>query len=267
MPQIEIPVQIPEDSKKDIEKEKAEEVFVPPDERKEPIVPGAGSLEGKKLIPRTKLALEAISELGLHADKIIEGSITDEMIRQEPYNLIIIKEKNRMILVCDKEGNKTFVIYESGHGDEWPLKTKDELREDPKVAHIIWNPDTEKRKKNLKALILAENPPEKMPRGEGKTGPSDAPKADPKNVKKHPEMNRTYFENPENAKHDLSGYAKELGEGKTIENLNTENMRKIKGICKNGETVNGNTYLLRAEKALGMGDSQKKIREEKRQQC
>jgi hypothetical protein len=64
-------------------------------------------------------------------------------------------------------------------------------------------------------------------------------------------MDASYY-TPENVKADLEIYAKSLGENKTPEDLNTKNIKNIRVVCKNGESLKGRNYLYRAGVLLGL---------------
>ncbi len=68
----------------------------------------------------------------------------------------------------------------------------------------------------------------------------------------HPEMNADYF-TPENVIADMNALCK-AGDIDSVEELNTLTMSALpKALCRNGELVNGQTYLYRAGKALKFG--------------
>ena len=94
-----------------------DQVIVPPDAHLQPIVPGNGEgIKEKELIPRLKTLLFILKEdyeieLGDPEQvRIAQGKTTDEMMRDEPYYSVEVPSLNRTVLVCDEEGNATFVI-------------------------------------------------------------------------------------------------------------------------------------------------------------
>jgi len=91
-----------------------DQVIVPPDAPVRPIVPGNGEgvLENK-LRPRLKTLLFILkkdNDIDLDQLKIAEGITTNEMMRKEPYYSVEVPSLNRTVLVCNEEGNATFVI-------------------------------------------------------------------------------------------------------------------------------------------------------------
>lgn len=95
-------------------KDKVSAVITPPDAGVE-IHAGDGSGFDKErtLIPRLKMLLFILLN-DCHQEKdsihITEGSVTEEMVRQEPYVAVEIPELQRLVLVCDEEGNRTDVF-------------------------------------------------------------------------------------------------------------------------------------------------------------
>ena len=91
-----------------------DQVIVPPDAPVRPIVPGNGEgLLENKLRPRLKtllFILEKDNNIDLDDLKIAEGITTNEMMRKEPYYSVEVPSLNRTVLVCNEEGNATFVI-------------------------------------------------------------------------------------------------------------------------------------------------------------
>jgi len=116
------------------------QILVPPDAKLKPIVLGSGEgIKEKELLPRLKTLLFILKEdyqieLGDPRQiRIVRGNTTDEMMRDEPYYSVELPSLNRTVLVCDEEGNATFVIdtkklQELEISTEQLLKmTKDEL--------------------------------------------------------------------------------------------------------------------------------------------
>ncbi|HWT55995.1 MAG TPA: hypothetical protein VN031_03105 [Candidatus Microsaccharimonas sp.] len=90
-------------------------VIVPP-EAGRPIMSGEGSFEAKDIIPRTKTTLFLLANehnIDLHDPQQLRlhvGQITPGMMRQTSYHLIEVPSLHRDILVCDEEGNQSFVF-------------------------------------------------------------------------------------------------------------------------------------------------------------
>jgi hypothetical protein len=91
--------------------------FVPPDSASEfQIVAGYGGFREKDLIPRTAATLFLLkNDYGINLKdfdelEITKGTLVDDQMRKTSYNMIEAKTLSRIILVCDDEGNRTFVF-------------------------------------------------------------------------------------------------------------------------------------------------------------
>ncbi len=91
-------------------------VVTPPAAREQGVYAGDGSFQEKRQIPRLKTTLLLLKHrFGIDIDdksqlKIIPGKVTPNMVRKLPYNMLDVPILNRMIDVCDEEGNRTFVF-------------------------------------------------------------------------------------------------------------------------------------------------------------
>jgi hypothetical protein len=97
--------------------ESSGDVITPPDQLEhEGIIPGEKAFEKKKLIPRLLTLMYILNiDFGLDVkDKanvqIIEGEVTDTMMRKTPYARVLIPDLNRAVYVCDEEGNASYVF-------------------------------------------------------------------------------------------------------------------------------------------------------------
>lgn len=117
------------------------EVLTPPDTTFSPdIRPADGSYTPAEVRSLTKTILLVLKrEYGVDASSqaaltIVRGSVTADMMRQQPYYLIVASELNRTILACDESRNATFVfdtqkLEQLGISpDMLGLKTKPELK-------------------------------------------------------------------------------------------------------------------------------------------
>lgn len=96
--------------------ERLDIVIVPPD-LSQGIRPGkGGGFEPKQLIPRLKTALFVLAnefELDIENKdqlEIISGVVTDKMVRDESYYLVDVPSLQRKLLICDEEGNVSYVF-------------------------------------------------------------------------------------------------------------------------------------------------------------
>lgn len=113
-------------------------VLVPPDSKRLNIEPGDGSFGEKQTIPRLKTLLFVLSnEFGIDLRnpgelKVTNGVLKDTMMRLESYNLVEIPTIDRTVLVCDEEGNATYVFDNEAlekSGMEASDLTKDDLND------------------------------------------------------------------------------------------------------------------------------------------
>ncbi len=91
-------------------------VYVPPDPRDVSIKHGSGEFVKPGQIKRLKTFLFVLSN-GFGIDtldssrvSIAKGAIEPNMVREEPYYVVDIPELERTVLICDEEGNASFVF-------------------------------------------------------------------------------------------------------------------------------------------------------------
>jgi uncharacterized protein YqeY len=91
-------------------------VYVPPDSEDIQITNGSVEFEIADTAPKVETILFMLQEnYGLEVDnrediKLISGTVSPEMMRNEPYVLIDIPSLNRIILACNEKGNITYVF-------------------------------------------------------------------------------------------------------------------------------------------------------------
>lgn len=97
-----------------IKKEYIDTVITPPQENDGGIIPGGEKgFEKKKLLPRIltlMYILENDLEVDLNKVKIIEGKVRDNMMRQTPYVRVEIDDLERLVYICDEEGNASYIF-------------------------------------------------------------------------------------------------------------------------------------------------------------
>ena len=96
-------------------KAQVDEVITPPQENdKNNILPGeGGGLLDKKLYPRLLTLLYLIEqdfEILKEEISIVEGNVRSDMIRRTPYVRVDIPGLERLVYICDEEGNVTYVF-------------------------------------------------------------------------------------------------------------------------------------------------------------
>jgi hypothetical protein len=76
-------------------------------------VSGSGTYEAPRKLDRL-VTLAYILERDFDIDpstvRYVQGSTTDTMLRQEPYVRVEIEDLNRVVYVCDEEGNASYVF-------------------------------------------------------------------------------------------------------------------------------------------------------------
>ena len=93
-----------------------EAVYVPPDDTNISINPGSGTFQEKRNFPRLKTVLFILSRdfsLDIHdTEQVIidPSSVRNNMMRRLGYVLLNVPTLHRAVLVCDEEGNASFVF-------------------------------------------------------------------------------------------------------------------------------------------------------------
>jgi len=91
----------------------SEEVIIPPQDGKIKINSGIGSGVEKGFIPRLVTLiyiLEHDFDIPRDGILIIEGSVEQNMVRQTPYVCISVEALNRVVYICDEEGNASYIF-------------------------------------------------------------------------------------------------------------------------------------------------------------
>lgn len=76
---------------------------------------GSGNGYEKKIIPRLETLVEMIEKEGVSREDYccLAGKNKENMLRSESYVMVIIPELEKMVFVCNEEGNATFVIHDA----------------------------------------------------------------------------------------------------------------------------------------------------------
>ncbi|MFA6547488.1 MAG: hypothetical protein WCT11_00910 [Candidatus Magasanikbacteria bacterium] len=133
-------------------------IILPPDSGE--IITGSGEgIETKKIIPRTQYLMEILSEMGLKYE-IYDGQNTPDMMRSLSYKAFVVEDIHKMVLVCNEEGNATFVVHKLNEGekDDWgnyTVLTKDQLKElkKEKISQINFDCTSEEWKEKIKIYL------------------------------------------------------------------------------------------------------------------
>lgn len=137
-------------------------VILPPDEG-EGIKKGSGAgVETKEYIPRTRYLVDLLSEMKIEY-AVIDGTNTDEMMRQLSYKAFLLPTLGKMVLVCDEEGNATYIINNVRGEGGWKQfigMQKSELRnlqDNGEVEVVIYSGDSEIWKQGIAARLIQES--------------------------------------------------------------------------------------------------------------
>ncbi|MFC1598373.1 hypothetical protein ACFL2M_02470, partial [Patescibacteria group bacterium] len=109
------------------------------------VLPGEGKgMEPKEVIPRTEYLMEVLTQLNLEYE-LIDGTNTGNMMRKLSYKAFIIPEIGKCVLVCNEEGNATYILHQQPVETTWEDAylnfTKDELKNripGDQVSYIEW---------------------------------------------------------------------------------------------------------------------------------
>ena len=223
-----------------------DDVIIPPEPLVQDIVHGNGEYISPSLIPREKYLLEVLSNLGLDGSLLqkYSGKNSPNMMRGESYNLWVINKLKKMVLVCDEEGNRTFVINGIFSHYDYIRKTKPELKNMQNVKHFIWR-GVNLWKQELAELLNRFDEVEPVQ--------NENPASNNEVKKEYKERQTREYYSPENVLHDIEAFAEAAGL-KHPTQLSTRNIQS-KGrpgiTCNNGEPeVRGITYLYHAARAL-----------------
>jgi len=96
------------------EKDTTNKTLIPAQETNPAIISGSGEgIKEKKLVPRLITLLYLIDadfQIPKENIKITEGQVTPDMMRKTPYVQVKIPELERLIYICDEEGNASYVF-------------------------------------------------------------------------------------------------------------------------------------------------------------
>jgi hypothetical protein len=97
------------------EKEESEDIITPPQELSRHVIPNENikSFEKKNIRPRLLTLLyilETDFEIDIKKISITEGRVADNMMRKKPYVRVTIPELDRVVYICDEEGNASYVF-------------------------------------------------------------------------------------------------------------------------------------------------------------
>ncbi|MFC1615831.1 hypothetical protein ACFL21_01710 [Patescibacteria group bacterium] len=215
---------------------KLEQLFVPTSGEISISTEGRGDekFEKFKYINRLSFVYEVLQELGVKKCMLFEGCNHPSMMRELSYQMIVVPELSRVILVCEEEGNRTFVRKGINNLPSLYRSSKDELKNNPNVKNLIWG-DSKNWKKLLKDFLTDSFDEESVSKDIDYTS-----------------RDENYYRNSEMVKRELDGFAQQLGL-ESFTDLTTSNRHTRKKVrCLNGEELFFRKYLAKAGIALGM---------------
>ncbi|MBI4023316.1 hypothetical protein HY375_04085 [Candidatus Berkelbacteria bacterium] len=114
-------------------------------------------IEPKRTIPRTRYLIEVLTELRLDYH-LLDGALSDEMVRKQSYKRVYIPSVTRLVFVCNEEGSATFVAHVAETADIEDLsgRSKEELEQLPHVIRLVWTGDPETWKAQLSEFIARD---------------------------------------------------------------------------------------------------------------
>lgn len=207
---------------------------------------GAGTFKKRGRIDRRYFLYQLLREENLDDDIIDTAGInTSNMMRKESYHLVEIPQIERQVLVCDEEGEATFVSEEKRPIHFYLENDKRTLMETPGMSRVIFR-DLEQWRFEMRALLTGKGLLELLEAKRKKMVqlllPFEPPT--PRDVR--------YYSQREIVYHDLSRFAAASGLDSGID-LKTPDFKNTIAVCHNGERVHGVTYLKHAGVALGYG--------------
>lgn len=132
LPQIETsPIQNMEFSKPEIpmpDIKHIKAVILPSQKKETSGAKGESDFKEKRLIPRFETLIDFLDKNGIKTDEYIcyEGENPREMMRGQSYIMFVLPGLKKMVLVCDEEGNATYIIHTSPNQEEFEKLKKDE---------------------------------------------------------------------------------------------------------------------------------------------
>lgn len=184
--------------------------------------------------PRVKKLKEILEEIGiLEKDCMRYEEDKDENGKKKPrknlYEIIAIPELEKIVLICDKAGNATYIARATPEeAEKYCRMKKSELRADPNVEFLPWKHSSD-WKSELKTILIAKS-------------------------------QKAYFraENAERIKRELIAFAATIREGIDVRGLTEWNFPVNTIIDQDGKELIAYQYIERA--ALEMGIVRNNIR-------
>ena len=225
-----------------------EECLVPPSDQEITIRNNKAKPDQAEILPihpRTHMAIGVMQSLGATDLQLFTGKNDPDIVRKLSYNALVSKQLEKLVLVCDEDRNRTFVVHTAKSPEHFWKMSKAELKtltESGKASDLSWS-NPEEWSQTFRLLMTS-----------------------------NPGMNRSkstreqaYFLDPQNIRADLEKMAKKIG--CKIERLTAHNICPIQIQCSSGENITGNKYLRRAGVAIGLATNQTETSERETLDC
>jgi len=202
---------------------------------------GFGTYEKPKTTNRRYQLYELLKAEGLDADITdTTGVLRPSMVRKEGYHLVDVHQIDKQILVCDQEGEATFVSDEPRDPQCYTDTTKQELGELEGVHRVVFR-TIQQWQKEIRAYLTGVGL-EELRQGRFRQLKFQF---DP-----FPPRDKSYYSDGGNVRHDLEKFAEVAGVASPLD-LNTSNTAGVIACCANQERVRASTYIRNAGVALG----------------
>ncbi|MFC1615686.1 hypothetical protein ACFL21_00970 [Patescibacteria group bacterium] len=107
----------------------------------------------KEVFPKLTLVYEVLNELGIINIITFRGCNSNVMVRDLSYEMLVLPELNKTILICEELANRTFVCQGILNLPEFYNSTKEDLKKDPNVCYFYWC-EQKLWKEKLKRVLL-----------------------------------------------------------------------------------------------------------------
>lgn len=205
---------------------------------------GFGEFKQKEIVTRRHYLYQLLREEQLDEDVVdTSGILRTNMMRGESYHLVEIPKAEKQVLVCDEEGQATFVSDVILPLEAYLEMNKEDLQALPGVNKVVFR-DVDFWRFEMRALLTGKGLRKLLALREKKQKQLMF-EFDP-----FPERDATYYSDPAIVTYDLQKIADKVGV-KGPAQVSTSNMSGTNFVCKNGEIINAITYLRHAAIALG----------------
>jgi len=151
-----------------VEIEYTNDLLVPPESENMTIETGSGNGIEERLLPKTNMLLSALMHAGLTSPEdfyLIKTKNNEALrgtFRQTDYQMIVIPDLEKMILVCDKYGEASYIVS-TPVDNETPKKyysmSKVELASQPNVERVEWTGKAESWTEKILDLLFSNEEP------------------------------------------------------------------------------------------------------------